>query len=75
MAAFASDCALAATSGRKRYLRRTQVHVGDADEAEGGQVWGDGVGRSIFMDTAAAGNDDRAFTGYQTFRPFLGGGR
>ncbi len=24
------------------------------------------------MDTAAAGNDDRAFTGYQTFRPFLG---
>ena len=29
-----------------------KVHVGDADEAEeGGQVWGDQVGRSIFMDT------------------------
>ena len=72
MAAFASDCAFARDfRAVSDTFGEHKVHVGDADEAEeGGQVWGDQVGRSIFMDTAAAGNDDRAFTGSRPSGPF-----
>ena len=46
-----------------------EVHVGDADKAkESRQVRRYQVSRGIFMDTAAAGDDDRAFTFHQTFR-------
>ncbi len=72
MVLFASGCAAAATSGAPAVpSANTRVHVGDADEA--GRCMGvtRSVG-SIFMDTAAAvARRPLAFTGYQTFRPFL----
>ena len=49
------------------------VHVGDPDEAqEHVQVWGDKVSWAIFMNAAAAAQDDSAFTGDQTFWTFFG---
>ncbi len=48
-----------------------KVHVGNADEAEEQRhVRRHQVGWGIFVNTAAAGQDDSAFTFYQTFRPF-----